>query len=166
MDDGDATLKPITPYRRSLEVRRAERGLEHLLRLSAKDGKLPDGITPAHIEEGKQALKDMKATDVAALMLTSNAPPEVAHVAHNRARRALYALAPVVAMRLADKLDDDRAPGSERILVEVAKGLGLLVPGAPLDQGERREQITERDLADLSEDELNQLMNKKRGGGD
>lgn len=163
LEDGDATHKEVTPYRRSLEVKRAQRALEHLLRLHDKDGKLPEEATPQAIEQAKQSLHELKATDVVGLMLTTNAPPEVAHVAHNRARRALYALAPVVAMRLADKLDDARAPGSERILVEVAKGLGLLVPGAPLDEGKRNDQITARDLADLSDAELERMLNEQRG---
>ena len=166
LDDGEVTHKEVTPYRRSLEVKRAQTALDHLLRLHERDGKLPDDASPGALEQARQALTQLKATDTVALMLTTNAPPEVAHVAQNRARRALYALAPVVAMRLADKLDDASAPGSERILVEVAKGLGLLVPGAPLDQGQRKEQITERDLADLSEEELNRMLNEQRGGSD
>ena len=100
MEDGEAQHKELTPYRRSVEVSRAQRALEHLIRLHERDGKLPepDGheLTPLDMEEAKAALTELKATDVAALMLTSNAPPEIAHVAHNRARRALYALAPVV----------------------------------------------------------------------
>lgn len=153
---------PITPYQRSLDIKRAMRSIEYLVKLSDKDGKLPEGMDRSALEEAKKAIMEVQATDVAAAMMTQNVPGEVSLVAWNRARRALFALAPVVVMRLADKVDSGAAPGSERILVAIANGLGLLVPGAPIDEGARRKQITQKDLADLSDEELERMLDDQK----
>jgi len=44
---------------------------------------------------------------------------------------------------------------------QVAKGLGLLVPGAPLDGEGRKDQIKDEDLADLSEEELDRMLERE-----
>jgi hypothetical protein len=156
LEEGEVSEKTITPYQRSLEIKRATRYLEYMLKLSDKDGK--DG--GADLAAAKKALTDLKATDMAAAALVTQMPGEAAFVMWNRARRALHAIAPLVVMRLADKIDSASAPGSERILSEVARGLGLLVPGAPVDEGEREGAITKGDLADLPTDELRRKLLK------
>ena len=162
MDDGETTHNPITPYRRSVDLNRALRGIEHVVKLHERDGKLPQDVDEGTVEIAKRTISELKATDVAALMLTENVPGDVALVMWNRARRALYALAPVVVMRLADKLDNAQAPGSERILSEVARGLGLLVPGEPLKATGREDEIRREDLADMTDDELDRRLKEMR----
>jgi hypothetical protein len=162
--DGEATFGEVTPYQRSLEVGRAIKAMEYMVKLHARDPKVPEGTDPSVMEAARAALGELKATDVAAAMMTANVPGEMSLVLWNRARRALFALAPVVVMRLADKIDDATAPGSERILSEVAKGLGLLVPGEPQDEEKRRNAITQKDLKDLSDEELEDRLRDERGG--
>jgi len=160
LEEGDVTSKEISPYRRSLEISRATRYLEYLLRLSDKDG----ATAGADLEAAKKALADIKATDMAAAALVTQMPGEAALVLWNRARRALHSLAPLVVMRLADKIDSDAAPGNVRILSEMAKGLGLLVPGAPVDDGEREAGITKEDIADMPTEELRRKLLKHAEG--
>ena len=163
MKDGEATNKEVTPWQRKVEVNRAIRAIKHITGLHARDGKLPEGVDETAITEAREVMLALKATDVATMMLTENISGDASLFLWNRTRRAMYALSPVVAMRIAAKLDDKDAPGSERILSEVAKGLGLLVPGAPAESHERETQIRRRDLADMTDDELERMLNQQRG---
>lgn len=156
LSDGDAGH--LTPYQRSLEIGRARRWLAHMVRLHGKDGKTPDTGAERAMAEAQRLLRDLSATDMAGASLVGGIDGAGAYVLWNRARRALHSLAPVVLMRLADKIDDAESPGSERILVEVAKGLGLLVPGAPVDDQSREAQITKKDVAEMSDDEINRRL--------
>lgn len=54
-----------------------------------------------------------------------------------RAQQALHALAPLVVLRMAEKIDNDQAPGSTRMLLEMAKGLGLLIPAESISAPQR-----------------------------
>lgn len=157
MDDGEAG-EALAPYQRSLEIKRAARWMGHMVRLHDKDGRLPEGMREAELQQAKDLLKDLKATDVAAAALVGGIDGAGAFFLWNRTRRTLHALAPLVLMRLADKIDDAGAPGSERILSEVAKGLGLLVPGAPMDDGDREKSITKEDIASMSDEEINRRL--------
>ena len=62
---------------------------------------------------------------------------EMVLTGYARAQRALHALAPLVVLRMAEKVDDDQAPGSTRLLIELAKGLGLLTPAEPVSAAKR-----------------------------
>ena len=155
MKDGEVSFtEALSPYKRSMETKKALRYMEYMLRLSEKDGK----NAGLDIDAARENLKTLKATDVAAASLLGDMPGEAALVAHNRSRRALYALSPLVLMRLADKLEDANAPGSERTILAMAKGLGLLTEGSPVSDADREAAITKADLADVPTDELRRRL--------
>ena len=148
------STSPISNYQRSLELKKAAKHLEYILRLGSKDSTQSQG----ELAEATECLRSLKATDMAGAALLTELPGEAAFVLWNRARRALHSLAPIVMMRLADKLDDANAPGSERVLIDVAKGIGLLVPGQPIDDQERDTAINRKDLADVSTSDLRRRL--------
>ena len=146
---GDVTTDTVGPGERKIELSRATRHLDYVLGLGSTDD-----IDQAALEVATQTLKDLRGTDMAAAALLTNMPGEAALVLWNRARRALHSLAPVVMMRLAAKMDDSKAPGNTRVLIEIAKGIGLLVPAAPQDETDRETNLQKRDLADMPTAEL------------
>lgn len=60
---------------------------------------------------------------------------------YHAALATLHALAPKLVYLAAWKLDDDKAPGSTRLLIELLRGLGLLQPAQAVDTTRRMEQV-------------------------
>lgn len=159
-----------TPVTLARDVAQTVTALKALLALDDKDGRLPSDLSPAEqavlrarMEEARSALISLRAEDVASAMMVGGVQGEASLVLWNHARRALYSLAPLVVMRLAQKMDDDKAPGNVRILSEVAKGLGLLVPGAMMTEKQREAEIAKRSLSELTEAELDAKLTELRG---
>ncbi len=85
---------------------------------------------------------------------------EMVLTGYARAQQAVHALAPLVVLRLAEKLDNDQAPGSTRILIELAKGLGLLAPAEAVTPQKRMAGL---DLEQERAKPLDQLKNEILG---
>lgn len=162
------------PNQRPADLRRdvatTVSALRMLVALDEKDHRLPENLGPEEtatlarrLEEARAALVSLRAEEVAAAMMVGGVQGEASLVLWNHARRALYSLAPIVVMRLAQKLDCEDAPGSERILSEVAKGLGLLVPGTGMTEKQREGEIVKRSLSEMTEAELDAELTKLRG---
>lgn len=152
------------------DVTKTVEALRALLALDAQDHRLPEDVPPeeqvvlrARMEEARSALLSLQAEDVASAMMVGGVQGEASLVLWNHARRALYSLAPIVVMRLAQKMDSDEAPGNVRILSEVAKGLGLLVPGQMMSDKQREVEIAKRSLSELTEAELDAKLTELRG---
>jgi len=100
------------------------------------------GIRP---EEVRELAASIEATDRAiptarhTVLATfgGHLTKELVLTGYARAQRALHALAPLVVLRMAEKVDNDQAPGSTRLLIELAKGLGLLTPAEPVSPSTR-----------------------------
>lgn len=73
---------------------------------------------------------------------------EFALTVYHRTTLALHAAAPIIVHRLMAKADDHNAPGSTRVLIELAKGLGLLQPAEPLSTKRRMQML---DIDELRE---------------
>jgi hypothetical protein len=73
---------------------------------------------------------------------------------YHRAVRAMHALAPLVALKLAEKMDDHQAPGSTRVIIEMAKGLGLFVPAEPLKVKDRMDMMDDHAIEKRSDEDL------------
>lgn len=110
-----------------------------------------------HLAASERAVP--KARDVALATISGMLGKEFAWAGYVRAQRALHALAPLVVLRMAEKIDNDQAPGSTRILVELAKGLGLLAPAEPVSTASREgllslEEERRRPVEDLKAEVL------------
>lgn len=95
------------------------------------------GIAPAQVEELRKALQTAERTiptarELAMAGMSGSLPKEMVLTGYARGQRGIHALAPLVVLRIADKIDNDQAPGSTRLLIELAKGLGLFVPAEPI----------------------------------
>lgn len=100
------------------------------------------GVTPEDLADVRAVLATQEralptARNTVLATLSGTVGKEYALTAYARAQRGLHALAPLVVLRLAEKIDDDQAPGSTRVLLELAKGLGLLAPAEPLSAPKR-----------------------------
>lgn len=100
------------------------------------------GVTPADLSDVRAVLDAQvralpTARNTVLATLSGTVGKEYALTAYARAQRGLHALAPLVVLRLAEKIDDDQAPGSTRVLLELAKGLGLLAPAEALSAPKR-----------------------------
>ena len=150
---GEVTKRKISPYQRRMEITRATRHLEYVVALAK-----PGDVDPDALVEASKCLQQLQARDAVAAAMLTNMPGEAALILWNRARRALHSLAPVVSMRLAGKMDSAGAPGDTRVLLEVAKGIGLLSQAAPMDEGERGSAITRKDVGDIPTAELRRRL--------
>lgn len=78
---------------------------------------------------------------------------------HHATIKAVHALSPMAAYVLASKLDNEKAPGSTRVALEIAKGTGVLVAAEPIKPKERHTLLAEEELREKSDDELrNELL--------
>ena len=104
------------------------------------------GISPEDVAELKESLAatDRLLPSAKNTVLASFAgylTKEMVLTGYARAQQALHALAPLVVLRMAAKIDDDQAPGSTRLLLEMAKGLGLLIPAESVSAPKRLELL-------------------------
>lgn len=94
------------------------------------------GIAKADIDEVRRiATSDRRlptARELALAAMSGDLPKEMVLTGYARGQRGIHALAPIVVLRIAAKVDDDQAPGSTRLLIELAKGLGLFTPAEPI----------------------------------
>lgn len=117
------------------------------------------GISPEQVREVAAAIRKSTATvpSAKAMLLASMSEalsPAVVRSAYQRTLVALHSLAPLIALRLAAKIDDYDAPGSTKVLLELAKGLGLLTPAAPVSGSGRMALLDLEELRRRSPDEL------------
>ena len=105
-----------------------------------------EDLAELHIVQKQIDAELPRARDLMMGALSQGVGRDLALMLHHRAVVSMHALAPLVALRLADKMDDYNAPGSTRVLLEIAKGIGLLQPAEPVSQGKRMAQL---DLAEL-----------------
>lgn len=119
------------------------------------------GVDPVARAELEASLKSIdteikvpKARTMMVAALSSGMSKDLVLTLYHRAVRAMHALAPIVAVKLAEKLDDHQAPGSTRVLIEMAKGLGLFVPAEPMAAKNRGDMLQEDALAARSSDDL------------
>lgn len=147
------------------QVKKAERHLAVLISMAGKveaTELLELGIAPEAVAELRLVHRQMKvsiprARDLMLSALSQGVGRDLSLMVHHRAVVAMHALAPLVALRLADKVDDFNAKGSTRVLLEIAKGIGLLQPAEPVSQGKRMAQL---DLADLRKKTSEELKNE------
>ncbi len=115
--------------------------------LSLAEGASPEelenlGIAPGDVAELRASLATAtraipSARDLAMSAMSGSLPKELVLTGYARAQRGVHALAPLVVLRMAAKIDDDQAPGSTRLLIEFAKGLGLFTPAEPVSAPKR-----------------------------
>ena len=170
MTDGPATTdrdpqrgRSRTPTSVSVaDLRRARANAAALLTLAdaATDEELlAIGVTKGQLDELRAAASAAEraiptAHSLALAALSADVTKDVVLAGYARAQRAIHALAPLVVLRLAHKIDDDQAPGSTRILIELAKGIGLLTPAEPVDPRQRTGLLELEELRTLSTHEL------------
>lgn len=76
----------------------------------------------------------------------------------NRARKSFMAAGPAVVDMFLAKMENERLPYSERLLVEAMKGMGMLVPSSPVDDNQRKQTITKDAVARMTDEELNRHL--------
>ncbi len=117
-----------------------------------------DQVAQAELEGALEAIeaevKIPKARTMMVAALTGGMSKTLVLTLYHRAVRAMHALAPIVAIKLAEKMDDHQAPGSTRVLIEMAKGLGLFVPAEPMKAKQRADMMGEDALAERTDDDL------------
>jgi hypothetical protein len=155
MEDGEAEHRNMTEGDRLRELRRSTGALKHVLTLAKDHG---DEEDVAAIAAARELLFASPLDDVFMSMTEVELSPEMAVTMMNQSRRRLYALAPLITRAYLAKATDENAPGSIKVLSELMKGLGLLTPGAPMDDEQREKTIQRKDLADLSDDELDEML--------
>lgn len=117
-----------------------------------------DPMAAAELEGAVEAIESEVKIPTAKKMMVaalgSGMTKELVLTLYHRAVRAMHAMAPLVALKLAEKMDDHQAPGSTRIIVEMAKGLGLFVPAEPLKVKDRMDMMDDGALERQSDEDL------------
>jgi hypothetical protein len=114
------------------------------------------------IESIETEVKQPKAKTMMLAALSAGMSKEMVLTLYHRTISAMHAMAPVVALKLAEKMDDHQAPGSTRVLIAMAKGLGLFVSAEPMAARNRGDILAEdslsgRSAADLKAEILGQI---------
>lgn len=91
---------------------------------------------------------------------------ETIYLLWRRAKQSFMATAPAVIDMFLAKMGDEKLPHSERLLVEAMKGMGLLVPSAPVDDEKRKNEITTDTVKRMTDEELNNALRSGIEGGD
>lgn len=162
---GTRTGKPVTPQ----DVKQTVGYARMLVELCDRDPSLLDEaqVDRADLEELRDAaiqapreLRIPSATEMLVSALTSpSMDKQLVLTLYHRTIRALHALAPIVAVVLARKLDDHQAPGSTRVALELAKGLGLFMPAEPIAAKQRMDLMDDKALRNRSDEDLrNQVL--------
>lgn len=156
---GTRDAKPVT----AADVVAVHKQANALLGLFEGDEKLLEraGVDPvaetelrASIESIETEIKVPKARTMMVAALSAGMSKDLVLTLYHRAVRAMHALAPIVAIKLAEKMDDHQAPGSTRVLIEMAKGLGLFVPAEPMAAKNRGDMLEEESLTGVSSEDL------------
>lgn len=75
-----------------------------------------------------------------------------------RARKAILAASPSILDLFLAKMENERLPHSERLLVEAMRGTGLLTPGVPETGEDREKAIDKSEIRKLTDAELRQRL--------
>lgn len=140
-----------------------QKAAQQLVKMHERDGRLPDGLTEEDVQEIEVvASMDVLPAKAAAMgAMTGLVHGEALYVMWARARNALQLLGMVALMRLADKMDNSRAPGDTRVLLKVVEWAGLPTPQeAPSSDKERLSKMTQADAAKLSDGDLHLKLMK------
>lgn len=106
------------------------------------------------IELIEEEIRAPKAKTMMMAALSSGMSKEMVLTLYHRTISAMHAMAPIVALKLSEKMDDHQAPGSTRVIIEMAKGLGLFVPAEPMAARARGDLLEEDSLASRSSEDL------------
>ncbi len=171
MSDFDEGLKPLpdepkgpkpgftprSPAQLGGDVMFIQRAAASLVKMHEKDGRLPGGMTEEDLTEIEAVaqLDAMPAKAAAMGAMTGLVHGEALYVIWAKARNALHILGAVALMRLADKMDNINAPGSERVLLKMVEWAGLPAPGdQPINDGERLNALTKADVTKMTDSDL------------
>lgn len=164
----DPTYERPNPKKVAGDLVFMQRAAQMIVKLHDKDGKLPEGVTDDDVRDIEVVAEmDVLPAKAAAMgALTGVVPSEALYVMWARARNALQLLGVVALMRLADKMDNARAPGDTRVLLKVVEWAGLPTPGeAPMSDAERLDQMAIADVGGLSDADLREkLMTQLKKG--
>lgn len=106
------------------------------------------------IEAVKVEIQQPKAKTMMFAALSAGMSKEMVLTLYHRTVSAMHAMAPIVALKLSEKMDDENAPGSTRVIIEMAKGLGLFVAAEPMAAKNRGDILEEGSLSSRSSEDL------------
>jgi hypothetical protein len=155
------SYQPRSPAALASDVTFIQTAANKLLDMHRQDGRLPEGIGEAEVKEIEAVaqLDIMPAKAAAMGAMTGLVHGEALYVLWAKARNAVQMLGAVALMRLADKMDNARAPGDTRVLLKMVEWAGLPTPTeAPTSDPERLEQMTKADVTKLTDDDLQQKL--------
>lgn len=157
---------PASPAKIAGDVTFLQKAAAQIVAMHARDGRLPEGIDEDQMAEIEVvANMDVLPAKAAAMgALTGLIQGEALYVMWSRARNALQLLGMVALMRLADKMDNSRAPGDTRVLLKIVEWAGLPTPQeAPKTDADRLDSMTQADAAKLTDKDLHgKLMDALR----
>ncbi len=102
--------------------------------------------------EGEIKIPSAKQMMVASL--TSGLSKDLILTLYHRATQAMHAMAPIVAFKLAEHMDDAKAKGNPRVLIAIAKGIGLFVPAEPIKTKDRMDLMDKTSIQDRTDEDL------------
>jgi hypothetical protein len=152
----EPTFEEKSPAQMAADTLFVQKAAFHLLALKDRDGKLGD-MTDDDVAaiEAVSEMDVMPAKAAAMGALTGLVPSEALYLMWARSRNALQLLGTVGLMRLADKMDNARAPGDTRVLLKIVEWAGLPTPQeAPQDDADRLGKMTQADIGQLSDADL------------
>lgn len=151
----------VSPAKVAGDVAFLQKAASQIVKMHERDGKLPEGMTESELHEIEVvAQMDVLPAKAAAMgAMTGLIQGEALYVMWSRARNALQLLGMVALMRLADKMDNSRAPGDTRVLLKIVEWAGLPTPQeAPKSDSERLDQMTQADAAKLTDQDLHEKL--------
>ena len=160
---GQPSFKPRSPAQIAGDTVFMQKAASSLLAMTKRDGKLPDGITDEDVKEieAVAAMDALPAKAAAMGAMTGLVHGEALYVMWARARNALQLLGVMALMRLAEKIDNSRAPGDTRVLLKIVEWAGLPTPTeAPTDDADRLDKMTKADVAKLTDGDLHAKLMK------
>jgi hypothetical protein len=83
---------------------------------------------------------------------------ETVFILWTKARKSFMAAGPAVIDMFLAKMENEKLPYSERLLVESMKGMGFLVPSTPVDDTARAKQMQPDDIKALPDDALDDML--------
>lgn len=157
-----------SPAKIAGDVTFMQKAASQIMKMHEKDGRLPEGMSNDDVAAIEVvANMDVLPAKAAAMgAMTGLVHGEALYVMWSRARNALQLLGMVALMRLADKMDNSRAPGDTRVLLKIVEWAGLPTPQeAPKTDEDRLNQMTQADAAKLTDKDLHEkLMGALRKG--
>lgn len=161
-----------TPSALVQTLRQTQRQADALVRLIQAQDPANSALTP---EQRTSVLADLQTFVDAEIptpralyraTLAGGIAGQAIFVLWNRARQAFHASAPSVVDMFLAKMENEKLPYSERLLVEAMKGMGMLVPSTPQSDDERKVALSRDALRNMPDDELNRLLRDEIDGTD